>query len=348
MADVVLTVGSVRHSGWTDIAVTRSLLRAAHSFELTLTNRWDNGQPRPVRAGERAKLSLGNELLVSGLIDTVQPQYTDTEYSIRVKGRSAVANLIDCSTTGQEFKNQTLLQIANNLAGRFGVAVRVADGVDIGARFASVRLDPAQPMFEFLELLARMRGVLLTSNANGELVITRAGTRHADTALELGKNVVAANGQVSLENTFRRYTVIAQQGENPLLTIEGGAYPQHSESNFAPVHAARELVIEMDGPADIAACKQRAIWERNARYGRSRQTTFTVRGFQKKPNGRSWQPNEKVQVRDDFMAVNGERLIVETRLILDEDGSRTELDVQPVEAFSVQPLPEPSADEVWG
>lgn len=348
LPEVILTVGGTRHRGWKEIRITRGIEHGAFGFELLLTESWGNNIKRDVQADEVCTLKLANELLLTGYIDAVEPEHDAKTHGIRVRGRSKVGDMVDSSTTGKEFKNQTLLQIASYFGVMFDVPVKVAPGVNIGAPFKSLRIAPGQGVFEFLEFAARIRGLRLVSTPEGELLITRAGSRHADTALILGKNIRSARGLVDISQTFRNYTVISQQGENPLLSSEAQAYPKASVIDFRSSRIHRSTVIELDNPSDNAGCKDRALWERNTRFGRSRSAMIVVSGWQQTPGGRTWLPNELVQVDDAMIAVKGPRLITQADIVLDDQGSRTEITVQPKEAFDLNELPEPDDSEVWG
>lgn len=348
LPEIILTVGGNRHRGWKEVRITRGIETGAFGFELLLTESWGNGIKRDVKADEPCTIKLANELLLTGYIDAVEPEHDDKTHGIRVRGRSKVGDMVDSSTTGKEFKNQTLLQIARYFGLIFDIQVNLAPGVDVGASFKSLRIAPGQGVFEFLEFAARIRGLRLVSTPNGELLITRAGTRHADTALVLGKNILSARGLVDISQTFRNYTVIAQQGENPKLGAETQVYPKASVIDFRSSRIHRTTVIELDNPSDNAGCKDRALWERNTRFGRSRSAVIVVSGWQQKSGGRTWLPNELAQVDNVIIGIKGTRLITQTDLILDENGSRTEITVQPKEAFDLNELPEPNDAEVHG
>jgi prophage tail gpP-like protein len=109
------------------------------------------------------------------------------------------------------------------------------------------------------------------------------------------------------------------------------------------VRRYRPLTLFSDEAVDKGGCEQRAAWQRNTHYGRSRGVVYTVLGWQQgKKNAPTWTPNQLVKVKDAYMGFDDvELLIVEAQLLLDEQGMRTELQLMPAAAFKEQALAEP-------
>jgi prophage tail gpP-like protein len=345
--DLILVVEGERYRGWQRIRVSRSIERGAHSFDLTLTQDLDKGKIRPVKAGQAATVLIDNDLVVTGYIDSVKPNYDAKSYTIQVSGRSKVGDLIDCSSQRKQYKGQTLLDIAKAECEPFGI--KVTADVDVGAPFSHTPTrDAGESVFEFIEQLARYRGVRLMSDAKGDLLLTRAGTKRTQVALKLGDNILSAKGDFSHLDLFSEYTVLAQQPAADFsLDAEAISAPSHTLKDDR-IKRYRPRVIHSQQPGNAQDCKVRAEWQRNTQYGNSRGVVYTVNGWRQKPNGRLWDVNELVPVEDHFQSISGDRLIAEVQLIIDDKGQRTELKVMPKEAFDLVPLPEPKAeDDGW-
>ena len=345
MPELILTVGDQLHQGWKRVSVFRSIEHAAHAFDITLTDRWGDGEARAIKAGEACSLKYDNELLITGYIDAVEPSHDANSHSIRVRSRSKPGDLVDCSIPQREFKGQDLLQIAKALSKAFGI--NVSSNTDIGAKFTSVRLAAGQPIWEFLEQLARIRAVRFVSDINGDLVITTAGSTRADTSLELGVNIKSAQAEIDHSQLFSAYLVKAQQGGSLSLSAETAAFPQ-GQATDERIKRYRPLTIESETTTDKAGCTVRAEWARNTHFGRARSTVITVSGWLQTDGGRTWMANELVHIDDPLLGIKGDRLIRSVNLLLDENGTRTELAVVPKEAFELTPLPDPEDADVWG
>ena len=346
----VLMVDGKPHTGWIEGSITRSIEQAPFSFTLSLSEIWNAKSQLSRRAIERGmavQAYINDDLLVSGNVNRVAPTYDKQSHTIKVTGSSRLQDLVRCSTLGQSFRGQSLAQICQQLCKPFGIGVSIDGNVLKAAhqKFTSEQvLDLGQPIWEFLEQLARIRAVMLLSNADGSLVITRAGTGRASTALVLGENVKSAQGEFSELDLFSEYTVTAQQGNDIETRLEG----IDTVLPMATVKANgryRPLVISADNPTDVGGCKTLAEWHKNVNEGRAETITYNLQGWRQE-NGQIWQPNTLVNVTDAYQELdNAERLIVETRMSIGRRGRLTSLRVAPPEAFALIPQVEQATTE---
>jgi len=343
MSDLLyLYVDGKVHSYWTEATIARSIERGAHSFNLTLTDSFEEASQtsaRTIKTDQAVEIFINKEKITSGYIDDVNPSYNAKTHTLNVVGRSKVSDLIASTTEGKQFKaGMRLRQIASACCLPFGIDVIVDPSASSAANEpmkADHMLDLGQPIWEFLEELARIKAVLLVSDENGNLVITRAGSSLSEVALELGKNIKSASGTFSSRNLFSEYTVCAQQANNPLALLDSKAKTQPKGTIKVLTSRHKPSVISSDNPTDSAGCKARALWQKNVYESRAETVVYTVQGWRQKPGGALWNPNLLVPVKDALMDWNDERLIVETRIMLGEKGSTTELLVMPKNAFDL-------------
>lgn len=360
MADVTLKIGGRHYGGWTEIQMRHSLERAASAFELSMPDRvsvnarqesiqssaWVDAL-HPVRTGVDCEVLIGDEKIITGYIDEVQPRYGAGEHTVSVRGRSKVADLIDCSlppaSVGEksQFNKQTFMALATRLAGRFGIKVRNEAG-DFDQVEPVRRMDPGQTVFEFLAERARILGVRLISDADGNLVVTRTGKTQIATPLELGQNILASNARFSLRNRFRHYYVVGQHETANGLSGLAATQVIGNTVDLQVEQQQRTTTIIAEGNVTLADAKRRAEWQRNVQYGRSRQITYTVSGwYHDEKNKALWKANHQVYVIDPYMGEVGTWwLIAGVEYLLDAQGERTELTLMPPEALELIPLPE--------
>lgn len=353
MTDVHLKLGGEVFGGWTRIRVMHSIESVADTFELTLTERWDEqSQPRPLRAGMACELWIGDDRLVTGYVDEALPGYDAENHTIAVTGRSKAGDLVDCSLAAQpgrplQWKQQTLLEIARTLAGRFGITVSAE--TDAGEPFKLEALEPGETVWDFLEGLARRRAVRIVSAPDGNLVIARAGTGRIDTPLRLGGNIRAASGRFSTRERYSDYIVQAQQTGDDWNSGEASAHLQGTATDEAlrRLGRYRPLTVLADGPSTAADCRRRAEWQRNTAFGRGQGVVYTVTGW--RHAGGLWTPNRLVHVNDPWLGLDGDRLIMSAQFLQDDAGRRTELRVMPPEAADLVALPDPEQEaSPWG
>lgn len=341
MDDLILSIDGNRFSGWETVAITRSMEQGPHEFELQLTNTWRSTNHRAIKTGLSATLHCDNDLIITGFIDDVDPEYDGERQTLVVRGRSKLGDLVDCSTLGKQFNNQKLDAIARTICKPFGIEVVV--NTDVGAAFETVRLDDGQSPWEFLDYLARIRAVRLMEDQYGRLLITRAGTTLAKTALVLGKNIERASGNFSARDRFGEYVIVGKNGTS-FSDTEDTVHVQ-AKSIDKHVKRYRPIVIIADDDGPQTDCQAQADWQRNTHYGRAQGIVYQIRGW-RDSGGAIWTPNQRVRIDDGYMDINEERMIVEARLHVNERGRYTELRVVPKEALELVPLPEPKAQDV--
>ncbi|EPV9276039.1 phage baseplate assembly protein, partial [Salmonella enterica subsp. enterica serovar Newport] len=207
MESVILTVDGKLWEGWTEMSVSRSLKAIAGEFDLSVTTRWSAAAPRVIREGQPCTVRLGTDTVLTGYIDDFIPSYDAENVETRVMGRDKTGDLVDCSVvhSSGKWKGVRLEQVAADVCRPFGITVITE--TPTGEAFASVVLEQGETGFELLDRLAKQRGVLLTSDGAGNLIITRASSVRAGVSLVLGKNILAARGRFSWRERNSQYII---------------------------------------------------------------------------------------------------------------------------------------------
>lgn len=349
MSTVTLTVGGTRYSGWQSIHISRGIEQVAGSFNLAVSEKFDGlKNPRPIKAGDKATVAIDGDVVITGHVDVVAPQYDAHQHTLQISGRDATGDLVDCAAVHKSggWTNRTLAQIARDVAKPFGIGVKVE--TNVGKPIKSLTIEPGETALETLDRAARYRGVLLMSDGLGNLLLTepRKGGA-APAALELGKNILSASGHVSLVDRFATYIVKAQQSGSD-STFGAAASGPSAQVVDAVMQALRyrPTVILCEDQASAADCKLRAEWQRTVAAARSRQVVYTVVGW--RANMKLWQPNTTVPVTDAYLSLKETRLISQVDYTLDEQGARTELTCTLKHAYDVQTTPEPDPYSLGG
>jgi prophage tail gpP-like protein len=336
MPDLQLLIGGTLYDGWKEVSVRRSLDEAADTFDLTLTDRWSEMMARrPLRLGEPCQVLIDGQKLITGYVDRITPRYDARSRSLTVCGRSKVADLVDCSefTGDVQYNNLTLNKIAEIVCRPFGVRV-VSEIITAAIRVATA--NKGETVFEFLERYARTQAVRLTSNPDGDLVISRAANRRLTTALKLGENILEGSGEFSQRDRFSHYYFLGQHGG---WDDDNGETAAHVVGRTADTAVRyRPTTILTEGAVNTAEAQRRAEWQRNVAYGRSRQVTYTVTGWTHAEG--LWEPNWLVQVFDEWMGFDGEWLMIGgVEFVMGARGKRALLTVMPKQAYDLIPLP---------
>lgn len=355
---VALTVDGLVHSGWLSMRLAHSIEAAASKFTLELTERWTRGGAAPsqsgssaagdgrlerrIRPAERCIIALDGEEVLSGHIDGVDADYDATRHTLSVTGRDLVGDLVDGAAAIEppfEWRAIKLDELARRVCAPFNI--EVVASVDCGAPFPRAAIQPGETAWEVIERGCRQRGLIATGDGRGRLLITKAGAGGEGAGmLRLGGedgNILSAQGRFDWSG---RHDLVVVRGQG-----EGGKAGQgEARARDAEVtrHRPRLLVAEAAAAPGAPDFQTRADWEVRTAAARSRRVTYTVPGW-RGPSGRLWRINTLVPVRDAYLGLDRTMLVAGVAFRLDSDqGSRTELEMAPPEAFLRLPQPEPA------
>lgn len=343
MTDALLTVNGRIYDGWTDVRIRRGIDQISGAFALTVSERRPSStSARPIKRGDKCSVAVEGTTLITGYVDDVLVQYDSRQHSLQIIGRDATGDLVDCSAMNLpgRWENRNLVQIAQALCKPFGI--KVCAEVGTGDNFRAFALQPGETVFEAIERMCRLRGVLPVSNGLGALLITRAGSSKVPVRLVQGENILAAAGQLSWRQRHSFYVVKGQDSGFDQSTPEQNSGPK-GEATDPGVTRYRPLMIVSENPANSAQLKERALWEASVRRGRSAVARITVQGWQHVKG--LWQPNQLVGVTSEWLQLEGDLLIYAVTMIKDGDGTRTDLEVCSPSAFELMELAE--EEDLW-
>jgi prophage tail gpP-like protein len=348
MPDLVLTVNGLQFSGWKTARITRSLEAIAGGFELSVSDRWREGQePWQIFPEDICTLTLAGQRVISGYVDRQTPAYSAGEHSLSVAGRDKTAALVDCSALGPpwEYLSTPALTILQRLAEPFGVTVALQSGLTLSRLPEKVTINPGDSAFSVMETICRKLGVLAVSDGAGGVLILRPGSTCAATALVEGENILSASGTFDASGRYRRYVVLGQSQGTDQYTGESAAAVRGEATDAAVLRGSRVLVVRAEGNVTAALARQRAEWEAAVRAARGDTGTISVQGWTQ-GDGTLWPLGAVVEVRSPRLGVDGEMLITETVFEVGEGGTTTQLTLRRPDAY----LPEsvaPRGDQQW-
>jgi prophage tail gpP-like protein len=310
-------VGGQTFVGWTGIQITASIENAARSFAFAAS---DLPGGRRIAPWSPCEVLVGDDLVVSGFVERVEVAWGPEEHAFSVSGRSKTGQLVDCSAIVEpgQWKGRRLEDIAAAIAAPYGVEV-VTD-VDTGEAIPSHRTQPGESAFEAIERAARPRALLVTDDAQGRCLLTRAGAQRASTPLEQPGNVKSGAAVFDGQERFTEYVCKGQRtGDDQdfgaaVAEVEGTA-----ADAIAPLR--RVLLLQASGPVSTKRAAQQAAWEAAQRAGRSTQVSVVVQGWRQR-DGSLWSPNQVVPVRLGLAGLDAELLVVQVTFSLDDSGGR--------------------------
>ncbi|WP_368206517.1 phage baseplate assembly protein [Aeromonas sp. s5] len=340
---ITLRVDGQIYGGWQKVRITRSLRDIAGDFELSLTRKWDNAPEMVIKPLSACTVHIGNDLVLTGYVDDFIPSYDAREVSWVVSGRSKTSDLVDCSAiykTGQ-WTNVTLDRVAHDICAPFGIDVVVE--CDLGDAFPRVAIEQGETCFELLDRLAKQRGVLLTTNEQGQLVLTQASETPMGVSLVLGENILAARGNFSMRDRASEWIVKGSSyaggatWDNAATSTIGG---QKAIVTDPAVTRYRPRIIIAEDVTTVAGASKRGQWQKQRSIGEGTQTEITVAGWRthgmKGDQGPLWRINRMCPIKDEIQGLDESWLIVTVTLMEDDkNGREAIINLTPREAMLI-------------
>jgi prophage tail gpP-like protein len=376
MAEVALKVNGKSYSGWKSVRITRGIEAICGGFELGVSDRWAGQQvPWPILEEDECEIAVDGQTIITGYVDRRSISLSSDEHSLRVSGRDKAGALIDNSAVLKvwEFNSISLLTLAKRLADPFGVSVALAPGLhpasisaaegksggkvsgagkdgatSVGEPPKKFTIDPGESAFEVLERACRMVGVLPVSDGAGGILLTRAGSARAATALVEGQNILAISADYDASSRYRRYIVAAQQHgtDEAYGAIAAAVRAEAVDSEVR--RAGRVLYVRPEAGTSAGLARTRAQWEAKVRASRGDAVTVTVPGW-KQANGQLWPVNALAQLKSPTIGMDADLLITQAIYTIDDGGEVTQLSLKRRDAF----IPEPTvgspalANQIW-
>ncbi|EFZ4072546.1 bacteriophage Mu P protein [Escherichia coli] len=327
-------------TGWTSVSVTRSIESVAGYFELGVNVPPDTDLSG-LAPGKAFTLEIGGQIVCTGYIDSRRRQMTADSIKITVAGRDKTADLIDCAAvySGGQWKNRTLEQIARDLCAPYGVTVRwELSDKESSAVFPGFTLDHSETVYEALVRASRARGVLMTSNAAGELVFSRAASTATD-ELVLGENLLTLDFDEDFRDRFSEYIVKGYARANGADGDDIDAESIVSRKGTATdsdVTRYRPMIIIADSKITAKDAQARALREQRRRLAKSITFEAEIDGWTRR-DGQLWMPNLLVTIDASKYAIKTTELLVSkvTLILNDQDGLKTRVSLAPREGFLV-------------
>ncbi len=351
MADgIELIVDGRAFGGWTDASVSVGIDSLASSFTLELTLR-DPGAldvaTWPIKAGALCQIRIGGETVISGYLDRLESSLGAESHTISASGRSKAADLIDCSAVHSpaSWSNKKLEAIATDLAAPFGLSVTAK--ADTGAPFKSFAVQQGESIFECIERMLKMRGLLAVSTPDGNVEIISPKPVGSAVTIREGEHIEALSGRHDVSQRFSKYLVKGQAAGDD--DHNGKAVSQvKAEASDPGVARARTLIIIAEDQATTSSLQARAKWEATVRAAQSQGAEVTLPGWHD-PNGKLIQCMSLWNLIAPSAWIDAQMMAASVTYTISDGGSRTVLSLVHPDAYSQMPVaPEAQASSIKG
>lgn len=239
-------------------------------------NVWDTVQFRP---GDFCAVDLAGQQAVNGIILNRQVAYDATNHGVQLYGRGlqwAAASSSGQSETGS-FDNMTFEAIARKVLAPYPSGIQVVGMLD-PTIFDKVQQQPGELNFDFLEKLARVRGIVLGSDHLGNHLLIGEHTMPVVQQLIEGYNILKLQSVWNIEWKSQLYAITGQHAGSDDSNMADAALKKAQIPGTMPVFKYFEQVVEQNvkKPTEM---QMRAYYEAIWREGSELTVTATVQGW---------------------------------------------------------------------
>jgi prophage tail gpP-like protein len=291
-----------------------------------IPNLWSKLQFLP---GDYVEIVLGGQLaLQQGVIITRQVAYDANEHGVQLDGVSLtfIAAKSSVDVEGGNFDGMTFEEVARKVLSKYsGIGIQVIGTLNPRV-FEYLQNEKGETNWDFLERIARARGIVLGSDPQSRFLLIGDHTYPIVADLVEGVNILSCRCVISIQNLSALYAVAnsspASDDQNGTAASEqeeavGGTGPPTSNvltPSVVPVKSLDEL-REM--------AQNEAVWSE----GTAVQATITVQGWMMPGTNELWRAGSNVFVNSPMAILDQAMKIRTATFTQDSRGTLTELDL---------------------
>lgn len=312
------------------------------------------GVPLPFKGGEACRVIVDDIPVLTGFIEVVDVSYSAGDHTIIVQGRDKTGDLLDSNISELSDLRApiTLKEIIEKVIANIGADIKVIEEVTTAPFDAAQDIaapEPGDNAFDFIEKYTRKRQVLLTSDGDGNVVITSGSTQQVVGSIQhiigaFDNNVLSSSFSFDTTGRFNVYKFASQLNLVALnaagVTGLDPVVDQSGEVSDPDVRKGRQLVLISEAPMSDDQNEARSKWEANIRKARGLVYSAVVSGYRVDPTDLTsdlWQINRLYQIVDDYLGKSEPMLCNSVTFTLDvQGGEQTSLGFVDQKAYSLE------------
>lgn len=349
--NVFFEINGERYFGFQNVVVEKSLLNLSSSFTATLVSKETVDETRtnlnPIKIKDSVAIYIDDDLVLTGFVEVLNVVYDASSHIIEIAGRDKACDLIDSSATPNSYNNITtitkLIEKALKDNGFSDLKVSKSpssldDSLEDGEK---IQVELGETIFGFLDRYAKKAQVLITTDNEGNLLITREGSETANSDLislkgNAKNNIFSANMSLNTSDRFNEISIFANDTNT---SFDKTTVNQNAVAYDADIRETRKIIILPQETSQAKILKQSAQWQVNVRRAKGITYQCTVVNFRdENEEGNLWQVNSLVNVIDDKCGLDSQFLISAVSFSKSLEGSFTAIKLVNKGCFSNDPL----------
>jgi prophage tail gpP-like protein len=330
---VSLLINGKAHQEWLTYSIDSNMLTLADDWNMLAS--FDMNDPAGavippfIYEGATVKVTLGSDVILNGIVDTIDDDITKESRYFEMYGRDQGGLLLDCSAPLLSLQEMTLDQIIKNAVIPLGIQ-RVEYRAKLYAPRQKFHTEPGETVWEWLRSACEANQVWPWFAPDGTLII---GTPDYTTPpvgnLIMrfngdGNNVLQMRRTRSITRSYSKVTVLGQSsgdgdvGHNDII----GTATDPTMPLYRPL-----TVVDGNCETDDLATRRANKLMADGRMDRD-HLVVTVAGHRVMTSGgtgQPWAPGMRVQVMSEPHAINAVYFVMRRKFHLSRDEQQTEL-----------------------
>jgi prophage tail gpP-like protein len=305
---IELEVNGNVFSGWVSADVTASIKEAVRTFEFKTFDDLSES----IDIGSNCKVLIDGQIIVNGYIDVVESGFDETSTYVIFSGRSKTSDILDCSSSNaRPFKNKTIKEIASILCAEYDINV-ICD-IPLSP-ITYTQQNQGDTIFSYLHRLCDAQGLIITTNAQSDLIIGRASNKKILGFIDVNNTYLFSGNAINNQTErFSEYVVKGQSDtKNTQSTYKDGGVTRYRKK----VLGSRENSEDVELTAKNTAIRL---------AGQGLTANLVVGGFYSNQK-ELFTPNTQIHIKHEFLRLDQLMLIEGVRYSIDNDGFKTTLD----------------------
>jgi prophage tail gpP-like protein len=326
----VLTVAGRNYTNWTSVMVRRAYGGTASECEFTAAEPLDTDTDFSnwkISPGDQCTVKLAGILAFTGFVFVRQGSFNAGQHGLMVTCRSVTADAVDSTALTQQYKGYAFQALASGLAKQAGVNLIIrGSSPSLATPFPQFSTDPEETIFSAVDRLARMRGLHLTDDSNGNWIADVFDPKAPQKgALVEGKNLLEARASIDGSHAFHITNISAQRPGNDQTNGQASRDNSATVTNNA-IRATRRRALILDEPGSPQDCAARANYETSWNAAALVDCHCVVQGWQSAP-GALWEAGLNYAVKSPMLDLDMVLAARQVTFRQSETGSRTEIDL---------------------
>jgi len=316
---IEIVANGIPYTDFVSASVTRSLESLANDFEFTASS--VKGFP-PLKVGDKVEILVDRKRQVTGYIGKASGNDQEGSHTVTYSGRDLTGDFIDSSINiiGDIRDGITLKGLIEIVIDHLGQPIKVIDNLNpepFNAAEDIISPEVGDSAYDFVRKYAAKRQAMLTSDGDGNIVITQSSPADSGEALQRlvsseSNNILSQTFDIDSDKRFNKYISRGQLdtravnlgGDTGIDSIED----QGGEFVDSEVRAGRQRVdVESEGYSG-EQLKNRAKWSSQIAKARALRFSCVAKGHSS-PSGEVWQENTLVQINSEVADINRKMLI---------------------------------------